>query len=95
MSKLTASAAGGAMPAEGHKTRRAALGFLARSTAHVSALACLPAVAMAASPTGDDAELLAMVAEITRLRGLARAIYAEKVEPFEDEFQREDDDGWL
>ena len=86
MSELTASAAGGAMPAEGHKTRRAALGFLARSTARVSALACLPAVAMAASPTGDDAELLAMVAEIMRLRGLAKAIYAEKVEPFEDEF---------
>jgi len=72
--------------AEGHKTRRAALGFLARSTARVSALACLPAAAMAASPTGDDAELLAMEAEIMRLRGLAKAIYAEKVDPFEDEF---------
>jgi hypothetical protein len=43
MSKPTVSVAGGAMPAEGHKTRRAALGFLARSTARVSALACLPA----------------------------------------------------
>jgi hypothetical protein len=68
MSKPTASAAGGAMPAEGHKTRRAALGFLARSTARVSARwpACLPS--LAASPTGDDAELLAMEAEIMRLR---------------------------
>ena len=72
--------------AEGHKTRRAALGFLARSTARVSALACLPGAAMAASPTGDDAELLAMEAEIMRLRGLAKAIYDEKVEPFEDAF---------
>ena len=86
MSKPTASAAGGAMPAEGHKTRRATLGFLARSTARVSALACLPAIAMAASPMGDDAELLAMEAEIMRLRGLAKAICAEKVDPFEDEF---------
>jgi hypothetical protein len=66
--------------------RRGALGFLARSTARVSALACLPAAAMAASPTGDDAELLAMEAEIMRFRGLAKAICAEKVEPFEDEF---------
>jgi hypothetical protein len=86
MSKPTVSAAGGAMPPEGHKTRRAALGFLARSTARVSALACLPAVAMAASPAGDDAELLAMEVEIMRLRGLAKAICAEKVDPFEDEF---------
>jgi hypothetical protein len=74
------------MPAEGHKTHRAALGFLARSTARVLALAYLPAVAMAASPTGDDADLLAMEAEIMRLRGLAKAICAEKVDPFEDEF---------
>ena len=66
--------------------RRGALGFLARSTARVSALACLPAAAMAASPTCDDAELLAMEAEIMRFRGLAKAICAEKVEPFEDEF---------
>ena len=94
MSKPTASAAGGAMPAEGHKTRRAALGFLARSTARVSALACLPAIAMAASPMGDDAELLAMEAEIMRLRGLAKAIYDEKVDPFEDEFHRADEGRW-
>ena len=86
MSKPTVSAAGGAMPAEGHKTHRVALGFLARSTARVSALACLPAIAMAASPKGDDAELLAMEVEIMRLRGLAKAICAEKVDPFEDEF---------
>jgi hypothetical protein len=41
---------------------------------------------MAASPKGDDAEFLAMEAEIMRLRGLAKAICAEKVDPFEDEF---------
>jgi hypothetical protein len=64
-------------------SRRAAL----RLFAGAPALACLlPAVAMAASPTGDDAELLAMEAEIMRLRGLAKAICDEKVEPFEDEF---------
>jgi hypothetical protein len=41
MTKPTASAAGGAMPAEGHKTRRAALGALAS----VPALAVLPVIA--------------------------------------------------
>ena len=71
---------------ERQPSRRAALGFLARSTARVSALACLPAIAMAASPKGDDSELLAMEVEIMRLRGLAKAICAEKVDPFEDEF---------
>jgi hypothetical protein len=43
-------------------TRRAALTALAGA----SALA-IPAVAMAASPTGDDAELIALAAEIQRL----------------------------
>jgi hypothetical protein len=66
--------------------RRAALRLFARSTAQASAIAALPIVAAAASPTGDDAELLAMEAEIMRLRGLAKAICAEKVDPFEDEF---------
>jgi hypothetical protein len=62
MSKPTASAAGGAMPAEGHKTRRAALGALAS----VPALAILPAAgsalafASSASPVHPDAALLAM-----------------------------------
>ena len=81
MSKPTVSAAGGAMPAEGHKTRRAALGFLARSTARVSALACLPAVAMAASPTGDDAEILALSAEV--LRRVNQLFSDQALAPFE------------
>ena len=41
---------------------------------------------MAASPKGDDSELLAMEVEIMRLRGLAKAIDDEKVQPFEAEF---------
>ena len=66
--------------------RRAALRLFARSTVQASAIAALPIVAAAASPTGDDAELLAMEAEIMRLRGLAKAIDDEKVQPFEAEF---------
>jgi len=85
MKNNTASAAGAAMPAEGQKTRRGALRFLARSTAQASALAILPVAALAA-PHGEDAELLAMEAEIMRLRGLAKAIDDEKVQPFEAEF---------
>ena len=42
MSKPTVSAAGEAMPAEGQKTRREALRFLARSTASASAVAIIP-----------------------------------------------------
>ena len=62
MSKLTASAAGGAMPAEGQKTCRAALALFAGAPA----LAILPAAASAlalvstASPLHPDAALLAM-----------------------------------
>jgi hypothetical protein len=58
MSKPTVSAAGGAMPAEGHKTRRAAL----RLFAGAPALAVLPVAALAstASPVHPDAALFAM-----------------------------------
>jgi hypothetical protein len=45
MSKHPVSAAGGALPAEGHKSSRAALGLFASA----SALAVMPAVASAAS----------------------------------------------
>ena len=45
MSKHPVSAAGGAVPAEGHKSRRAALGLFASA----SALAVMPAVAQPAS----------------------------------------------
>jgi hypothetical protein len=86
MSKPTASATGAAMPAEGHKSRREAIRFLARSTARASAIVILPVTAALAAPHGEDAELLAMGTEIMHLEGLAKAIYAEKVDPFEDEF---------
>ena len=61
MSKLTASAAGGAMPAEGHKTRRALL----RLFGAAPALAILPAgsalaLVSTASPVHPDAALFAM-----------------------------------
>jgi hypothetical protein len=58
MSKPTVSAAGGAMPAEGHKTRRAALALFAGAPA----LAVLPGAALAstASPVHPDAALFAM-----------------------------------
>ena len=65
MSKLTASADGGAMPAEGHKTRRAALALFAGAPA----LAILPAgsalaLASTASPVHPDAALFAMQSAI-------------------------------
>jgi hypothetical protein len=61
MSKLAVSAAGGAMPAEGHKTRRALLTALAS----VPALA-IPAVAIAATASDGSAEIIALSAEISR-----------------------------
>jgi hypothetical protein len=64
-------------------TRRAALGALAG----VSALA-LPAVAIAASPTGDDAELISLAAEIQRLRAQVKEISAKGIEPFNETFYR-------
>jgi hypothetical protein len=63
-------------------TRRAALTALAG----VSALA-MPAVAIAAAaPPNADAELVALAAEIERLNALGEAIYAERVDPFEEKF---------
>ena len=60
MPKSTVSAAGGAMPAEGHKTRRAALALFGAAPA----LAILPAAAIASSlPTDADAELFELLAE--------------------------------
>src|ERR1700722_3563821 len=50
MTKHTASAAGGAMPGEGQKTRREALPFLARSTARASAVSMIPVTAAIAAP---------------------------------------------
>ena len=61
MSKLTASAAGAAMPADGHKSRRAALALFGAAPA----LAILPAgsalaLASTASPAHPDVVLFAM-----------------------------------
>jgi hypothetical protein len=81
MSKHTASAAGAVVPAEGHTTRRAALRFLARSTAQASALAVLPVVALAA-PHGEDAEILALSAEVIRRSGVADDLN-ERIEPID------------
>jgi hypothetical protein len=64
-------------------TRRAALGALASAPA-----LALPAVAMAAVlPSGDDAELISLAAEIERLRTLGKEIYAERAAPFDETFQ--------
>ena len=55
MSKPTVSAAGGAMPAEGHRTRRAALALFGAAPA----LAVFPAVAA----SDADAELLGLITQ--------------------------------
>lgn len=63
-------------------TRRAALCALAG----LSALA-IPTVAIAAAvPPGADAELVALAAEIERLSGLGKEIYAKRVNPFRETF---------
>ena len=70
MSKPTVSAAGGAMPAEGHKTRRTALALFAGAPA----LAILPAAA--SLPTTILADL------IEAHRG-ARAAFCEAIDALE------------
>ncbi len=63
MSKLTVSAAGGAMPAEGLKTRRGALGLMA-SAVPVLALGAGAALASPADTAdGADAALFALLAQ--------------------------------
>jgi hypothetical protein len=66
MSKPTVSAAGGAMPAEGQKTRRAALALFAGAPALAILPAAAPALALVstASPLHPDAALLAMQSAI-------------------------------
>lgn len=64
-------------------TRRAALTALAS----VSALALPPAAAMAAAASPNaDAKIIALAAEIERLSALAKAIQAERVDPFSETF---------
>jgi hypothetical protein len=64
MSKHTVSAAGGAMPAEGLKTRRAALAVLTGAIASAPALAAAAslAVPVLASPAGPSAVAVAIAA---------------------------------
>jgi hypothetical protein len=63
MSKPTVSAAGGAMPAEGHKTRRAALRIFARSAAQASVLAAIPVAATVAAQAAPTAAIEAAAPE--------------------------------
>ena len=66
MSKLTVSAAGAAMPAEGLKTRRAALGLMA-SALPVLALGAGAALASPANAADDaDAPLFALLDAMAR-----------------------------
>jgi hypothetical protein len=65
----------------GKLSRRAALGVMARSTVRVSTIAVLPAAAMAATaPKGDDAEIIALSAEVLRRCRVANA-FNQRIEP--------------
>ena len=78
MSPPTASAAGAAM----RSTRRSLLAALAASP--MAAAAALPAVAGSA----DDAELLALEAEIRRYEGEVQSIYDARITPHAEEHDR-------
>jgi len=80
MSKTTASAAGAAMPAAA-TSRRSLLVALAATPA-------LAVPAMASAAQGDDAELLALEAEICRLNEQSDEIIATRADPFEQEYDR-------
>ena len=64
------------------QTRRAALTALASAPALALTAGAIAAVA----PPDADAEILALAAEIERLNALGKAIYAERVDPFEEKF---------
>ena len=84
MSKLTASAAGGATPAEGHKTRRALL----RMFGAAPALAILPVAALAAAPTvAGDEEILALSSEVLGRCATADQFMSERIWPFDGQFE--------
>src|SRR6516164_799526 len=80
MSKTTASAAGAAMPAAA-TSRRSLLVALAATPA-------LAVPAMASAAQGDDAELLALEAEICRLNEQSDENIATRADPFEQEYDR-------
>jgi hypothetical protein len=82
MSKATASAAGGAAPAPGlMQSRRGLLTTLA-------ATPLIGAVALPALAEGDDAELFALEAEITRLHEEIDNITEARIDPHQEEFDR-------
>jgi hypothetical protein len=85
MSKPTVSVAGGAMPAEGHKSRRALL----RLFGAAPALAILPATALAASPRGSDAdgEIRALSSEVLGRCAAADQFMSERIWPFDGQFE--------
>ena len=84
MSKPTVSAAGGAMPAEGHKSRRAALALLGAAPA----LAILPAAALATAPTvAGDGEILALSSEVLGRCAAADQFMSKRIWPFDEQFE--------
>jgi hypothetical protein len=87
MSKTTASAAGGAMPAEGHKSRRALL----RLFGAAPALAVLPAAAMFAKPAVCAPDpVFAAIAEHERLEAAFNVICAKYEDRGPDEMTDEE-----
>jgi hypothetical protein len=84
MSKTTASAAGGAMLAEGHKSRRAALRLLACA----GPLVILPGVTLEAQPIDAEAEILALSALVLRRCATAERLNAAHIAPFNEQFYR-------
>ena len=89
MLKPTASAAGAAMPAEGHKTRRAALALFGAAPA----LAILPAAAMFAKPAVCAADpVYAAIAEHKRALAAFTAVCAKYEDFGRDEMTDEQTD---
>ena len=82
MTNATTGANAPAMP-----TRRNALAAITRTAAQSAALAALPVAAIAAPGSDDDAEIIALSAEIVRLATAADEIRAARVVPFEDRFR--------
>jgi hypothetical protein len=66
-------------------SRRAAFGLFVAAPAAMLAFAA--GAPVAASVIGDDAEIIALSAEIHRLREIADKIAEERVDPFQDEFE--------
>ena len=80
MPKLTVSAEGGAMRAEGQSRRRLLFGLAA-----IPALTLPSAVAMATE--GDDAEIIRLSEEVIRLAEIADTIGNDRIDPHYDRFE--------